>query len=246
LLALASLALLVTVCHAEEVTLLAGGAVKSALEAAVKPWAAETGNAVKPQYAPAGEMLKRIAAGERPDILVIPSENLERLAREGAIEAATRRDLAVVSIGVGVKKGEPVPDISTPEKLKASLLAAPSLTYMDPTRGTSGKHFDEVVLPRLGIRDAVRAKATLGEGGYIAEKVAHGEVALVVHSMTEMAPVEGIAIAGPLPADLQKNTVYSGVVTHGAKHPQAAASLLEALASPRGREAFSSRGYGVP
>lgn len=220
--------------------------MKSALEAAAAPWGAASGDSVKAQYAPAGEMLKRIAAGERPDIVVIPVENLAVLEREGAIDAATRRDLAVVSIGVAVRKGEPVPDVSTPGKLKAVLLAAPSLIYMDPTRGTSGKHVDEVVLPRLGIRDAVRAKATLGEGGYIAEKVARGEVALVVHSMTEMAPVEGIAIAGPLPAELQKNTVYAGVVTRGAKHPEAAARLLEALASPHGREAFSARGYGVP
>jgi len=238
--------MVVTVCHAAEVTVLAGGAVKSALEAAAAPWAAETGDAMKAQYAPAGEMRKRIAAGERPDIVVIPVENLAALEREGAIEAGTRRDLAVVSIGVAVRKGAPVPDVSTPEKLKEALLAAPSITYMDPSRGTSGKHVDEVVLPRLAIRDAVRAKATLGEGGYIAEKVARGEVALVLHSMTEMAPVEGIAIAGPLPPQLQKNTVYAGVVMRGAKHPGAAARLLEALASPRGRDAFSARGYGVP
>ena len=138
-------------------TVLAGGAVKAALEAAAKPWAQSTGNAVKAQYAPAGEMLKRVAAGERPDVLVIPAENL----------------------------------------------AAPSVTYMDPTRGTSGKHVDEVVLA-------------------------------------------GISIAGPLPAELQKNTVYAGVVMRGAKDREAAASLLEALSSARGREAFSSRGYGVP
>ncbi|HST00784.1 MAG TPA: substrate-binding domain-containing protein [Usitatibacter sp.] len=238
--------MVVTVCHAAEVTVLAGGAVKAALEAAAKPWAGESGNTVKAQYAPAGEMLKRLAAGERPDIVVIPVENLAALEREGVIDAATRRDLAVVSIGVAVRKGDPVPDISTPGKLRDALLAAPSVLYMDPTRGTSGKHVDEVVLPRLGIRDAVRAKATLGEGGYIAEKVARGEAALVLHSMTEMAPVQGISIAGPLPRELQKDTIYAGVVTRGAGDPRAARGLLEALSSPRGREAFSSRGYGVP
>jgi molybdate transport system substrate-binding protein len=233
-------------CHAAEVTVLAGGAVKAALEAAAQPWAGESANAVKASYAPAGEMMKRLAAGERPDIVVIPVENLAALEREGVIDAATRRDLAVVSIGVAVRKGAAVPDISTPEKLREALLAAPSVVYMDPTRGTSGRHVDQVVLPRLGIRDAVRAKATLGEGGYIAEKVARGEAALVLHSMTEMAPVEGISIAGPLPRELQKDTIYSGVVTRGARDPQAARALLEALSSPRGREAFSSRGYGVP
>ncbi|HEX4782676.1 MAG TPA: substrate-binding domain-containing protein [Usitatibacter sp.] len=226
--------------------MLAGGAVKSALEAASTPWERETGHAVKAQYAPAGEIAKRLAAGERPDVLVVPAEALPALERDGLVDSATRRDLAIVSIGLAVRKGAVVPDISTPEKLKATLLAAHSLTYMDPARGTSGKHVDEVVLPRLGIRDAVRAKATLGEGGYIAEKVARGEVELVLHSLTEMAPVEGVVIAGPLPAGLQKDTTYSAVRMREAKHPEAAAAFLEALASPRAREAFISRGYRVP
>jgi molybdate transport system substrate-binding protein len=90
-------------------------------------------------------------------------------------------------------------DISTPDALRIALTDAKSLTYMDPTRGTSGKHFDETVLPKLGIRDAVRAKTQLGEGGFIAEKVARGEVELAIHQMTEMLPVEGVTIVGPLP-----------------------------------------------
>lgn len=227
-------------------SILSGGAVKSGLEPALAQWRKDGGLETSAQYAPAGEMLKRIAAGERPDVLVIPAENLPALEREGLVDPATRRDLAVVSIGVAVREGTPVPDISTPEKLREALLAAHCVTYMDPTRGTSGKFVDEVVLPRLGIRDAVRAKATLGEGGYIAEKVARGEADLVLHSMTEMAPVHGIAIAGPLPPSLQKNTVYAGIVVRGARNPSGGARLLEAVASPRARQFFKEKGYGLP
>ena len=222
--------------------MLAGGAMKSAIEPVIAQW--HGGAAV--QYAPAGEMLKRIAAGERFDVIVMPSENLPALEREGLVDPGTRRDLAVVSIGVAVREGAPVPDISTPEKLREALLAAHSVIYMDPTRGTSGKHVDEVVLPRLGIRDAVRAKATLGEGGYIAEKVAQGQAELVLHSMTEMAPVRGITIAGPLPASLQKNTVYAGIVMRGAKNGEGGARLLEALTSPAARRTFREKGYELP
>jgi molybdate transport system substrate-binding protein len=231
---------------AAEVVVLSAGAVKSGYVDALAQWEKRTGHKVTTSYAPAGDLRKKVAAGERADILIIPVENFAALEREGAIDAATRRDLAGVSIGVGVKTGAPVPDISTPDKLKGVLLAAKSLTYMDPERGTSGKHVDETVLPKLGIRDAVRAKAPLGEGGYIAEKVARGEVELAIHSLTEIAPVAGVTLVGPLPPELQKTTVYSGVVLKGAKNPREAQALLDFLASPEGRKSFLDRGYSAP
>ncbi|HEY5000123.1 MAG TPA: substrate-binding domain-containing protein [Usitatibacter sp.] len=231
---------------AAEISVMSGGAVKSAFSDAARSWEKRSGDTVSASYAPAGDLRRRISMGERTDILVIPAENLDALARADAIEAATRRDLAGVSIGAAVKAGAPVPDISTPEKLKAVLLAAKSITYMDPARGTSGKHFDETVLPKLGIRDAVRAKATLGEGGYIAEKVARGEVELAIHSLTEMAPVAGVTIIGPLPPGLQKTTIYAGVVMKGARHPREAQAFLDYLVSPEGRKAFLDRGYTAP
>ena len=231
---------------AAEVTVMSGGAVKSAFTDAAASWQAKSGNSVNATYAPAGDLRKKIAAGERADIVIIPIENFAALEREGAIDVTTRRDLAGVSIGAAVKKGAPVPDISTPEKLKAVLLSVKSLTYMDPERGTCGKHFDETVLPKLGIRDAVRAKATLGEGGYIAEKVARGEVELAIHSLTEIAPVAGVTLIGPLPPELQKTTIYSGALMKGAKNPKEAQALLDYLASPEGRKAFLDRGYTAP
>ena len=149
-------------------------------------------------------------------------------------------------MGAAVKKGAPVPDISTPDALRKTLTEAKSLTYMDPTRGTSGKHFDETVLPKLGIRDAVRAKATLGEGGYIADKVARGEVEIAFHQITEMLPVAGITIVGPLPPELQKNTVYTGAVMKSARNPREAQALLDYLVGPDGRKVFLDRGFTAP
>ena len=229
---------------AAEVTVMSGGAVKSAFTDAAAAWQKKSAHTVNATYAPAGDLRKKIGAGERADILIIPVENFAAL--DAAIDISTRRDLAGVSIGAAVKQGAPVPDISTPEKLKAVLLAVKSLTYMDPERGTSGKHVDETVLPRLGIRDLVRAKTTLGEGGYIAEKVARGEVELAIHSVTEIAPVAGVTVIGLLPPELQKTTIYSGVVMKGAKNPMEAQALLDYLASPEGRKAFLDRGYTAP
>ena len=230
--------------QAAEVTVLSAGAVKSAFTAASDAWAKQQGHAIKATYAPAGELRKRVGAGEVTDLLIVPADNFAEY--EQAVVAGTRRDLGKVAIGLAVKQGAARPDISTPEAFKRTLTQAKSLTYMDPTRGTSGKYVDEVVLPKLGIRDEVRAKTTFGEGGYIADKVARGEVELALHQMTEMLPVPGIDIVGPLPKELQKETVYVAAVMKGAKNPQGAEALLAYLASPEGRKAFLERGFSAP
>ncbi len=242
----ASLALAASSAAAAEITVLSAGAVKTAFTEAARAWEKKTGHTVKASFAPAGELRRKVEAREPADVLIVPRENLEGFAKSGAIDAATRHDLGVVAMGAAVRKGAPVPDISTPEALKHTLLEAKSLTYMDPRVGTSGKHFDESVLPALGIRDAVRAKATLGEGGFIAEKVARGEVEMAFHQITEMLPVQGITIVGPLPKEVQKLTVYSGVVMKSARQPAEANAFLEYLASPEGRKAFLDRGFTAP
>lgn len=231
---------------AADLTVMSAGAVKSGFTPATAAWQQQTGNKVDATWAAAGDLRRKIAAGERADILIIPVEHLAALGEEGAIDAATRHDLAATSIGAAVRKGAPVPDISTPEKLKETLLAAKTLTYMDPQIGTTGKHFDESVLPALGVRDAVRAKAELGKGGYIAERVASGDIEIAFHNATEILPVAGVTFVGLLPPQLQKSTVYSGVVMKGAKHPKEAKALLDYLASPEGRKPFLERGYAAP
>lgn len=241
-----ALALGSSAAGAANVAVMSGGAVKSAFNAAAARWERASANRVQAQFAPAGDLRRKIAAGETADILIVPRENLAEFASKGAIDAGTARDLGAVAMGAAVRKGAPLPDISTPEALKRTLLEVKSLTYMDPARGTSGKHFDEVVLPGLGIRDAVRAKATLGEGGFIAEKVARGEVEIAFHQITEMLPVAGVTIVGPLPAPLQKETVYAGAIMKGARHPAEARALLDYLASPEGRQAFLDRGFTAP
>jgi len=245
-LAVALLCAFTFTARAADVVVLSGGAVKSAFTAATSAWQGTSGHRVAASFASAGEIRERIAKGEVPDLLVVPQENLAEYAKAGLVDESARRDLGAVGIAVAVKAGAPKPDITTPEALKRTLEQAKTITYMDPKRGTSGKHFDEAVLPALGIRDEVRAKTIFGEGGFIAEKVARGEADIVVHQQTEILPVKGVTIVGPLPGSLQKTTVYSGVVTKAAKHPREAQALLDYLVSPEGRKAFLERGFTAP
>jgi molybdate transport system substrate-binding protein len=229
---------------AAEVTVLSAGAVKSGFTEAAAAWEKQSGNVVRATFAPAGEIAKRLAAGERFDLVIVPSENLAAFERDGVVARGSQRPIAGTSIGVAVKKGAPLPDISTADAVKRLLVGAKSLTYMDPTRGTSGKYVDEVVLPRLGVRDEVRAKTKFGEGGMIAEKVANGEVELAIHQYTEILPVQGVTAVGVLPPELQKVTIYTGALTRSSS--PAAASFLDFLASASARPLFLSRGFSAP
>jgi molybdate transport system substrate-binding protein len=237
-------ALMPVLASSAEISVMSVGAVKSAFTDAVASWEKSTGNKVVATFNPAGDVRKKLAAGEGGDVLVLPAEAMATQVHEGKVGPA--RMLGVVTMAAAVKKGAPVPDISTAEALKKTLLSAKSVTYMDPEKGTSGKYFDEKVLPKLGVRDEVRAKAVLGDGGYIADKVARGEAEIAFHQLTEILPVPGVTVVGPLPAEFGANTTYSAAVFKGAKQPKEAQALVDYLASPEGRKFFLDRGFTAP
>ena len=228
--------------HAAEVSVMSGGAVKSAFTAAAGAWEKRSGHTVNAVFAPAGDLRKKVAAGDVTDIIIVPAENFAQL--EGAIDPSSRRDLGVVAMGAAVRKGAPVPDISTPEALKKTLTEAKSLTYMDPQRGNAAST-RRTVLPearhaRCGARQGDLARAASSPRRW------RGRGGDRLHQMTEMLPVAGVTIVGPLPAELQKNTIYTGAVMKKAKNPLEAQALLEYLVSAEGRKAFLDRGFTAP
>jgi len=231
---------------AAELTVMSTGAVKTAFTDATSQWSKDTGHKVNATFDPAGPLRQKIASGVRGDIVIIPVESLAALENEGIIVAGSRRDLGAVSMGAAVKEGAPIPDISTVEALKVTLRDAKSVTYMDPERGSSGKYFDTVILPKLGMRDEVRAKTKLGEGGSTAEKVASGEAQIAFQNVTELMGVKGARVVGLIPAELQSPIVYAGAVMKDAKHPAEAQQLLDYLSSPPGRKAFLDKGFASP
>jgi molybdate transport system substrate-binding protein len=231
---------------AAELKVLSTGAVKAAFTDASSEWMKATGNTISATFDPAGPLRQKIASGVRGDIVIIPVESFAALEKDGIVVPGTRRDLGAVSMGAAVKEGAPVPDISTIDALKGTLKNAKSVTYMDPERGSSGKYFDTVVLPRLGMRDEVRAKTKLGEGGSTADKVASGEAEIAFQNVTELMGVKGAKVVGLLPAELQSPIVYSGAVMKDAANPREAQQLLDYLASPEGRRTFIARGFAAP
>ncbi len=239
----AGLALTACAADATELLVLCSGAMRPALEALSPAWTAKTGTKLKLTYAPAGELRRRLAAGEGADVVILPVEHFAALEAAGQTKPGSRRDLAAVAIGMAVPPGTPLPDISTEDGLKRALIAARSVSYMDPRAGTSGKHMDEFVLPKLGLRDLVRAKTQFGQSGVLVDLAVRGEVDLVFQQMTELMGAKGVPVA-ELPASLQKLTIYSGAVLASAVSPIQAQALLDQLAHwDDARAAMAAKGY---
>jgi molybdate transport system substrate-binding protein len=226
---------------ATEIKVLTAGAMRGVLEALLPEFETSTGHKVTLDNATAGTLAKRIADGEAFDLAIITPAIIDEAARSGKI-AGPRVDLAKVGIGVAVKEGAPAPDISTVEAFRQALLAAKSVAYIDPKAGgSSGIYFDGLI-DRLGIGAEVRAKARLKTGGYVAS----GEAELAVHQISEILPVKGVRLVGPLPAPVQNATVYAVGLGAAAKDPVAAKALLEHLAGPSTAATLHAKGMEKP
>jgi len=215
-----------------ELHVLSAGAVRSIVTDLAAAYEKETGNTVKLTFGTVGQIRLKLADATPADVAIMTDTALDEMTRQGVVREGTWVEVGRTGIGVGVRDGAPKPDISTTPALKQALLSAKSLTYVDPAQGaTSGIHFAGV-LQQLGITDAVKSKTTLVPGGYPAELVAEGKVDMVVHQISEIVPVKGVTLVGPLPKELQKVTVYSAGVAVAAASRPAAAAFVAFLARP--------------
>lgn len=231
-----------TMAHADQINVLSGGAAKSFIE----PLAASfKGHTVKLEFQPMGKLTKSLADGYPADMVVVTSEVLEQLRNEPKLDVPRSKPIAHVGIGVAVHESAPVPDIRTVEAFRKTLLAAKSVVYIDPKIGTSGKHVAEI-LQRLGIAEQVNAKAKLGSGGYITEPVGRGEIELGIHQISEILPVKGVKLAGPLPAELQKYTVYVAVPVAQSAKQDVVSNFVKHLTNAQARERLAQAGYTEP
>jgi molybdate transport system substrate-binding protein len=231
---------------AVEIKLLTAGAMRTVVVALLPDFEKRTGNKVTFDNATAGNLAKRINEGEAFDVALITPAVVDDLANNGKIVAGTRVDIAKVGMGVVVKEGAAPPDIGTVDAFKRMLVAAKSVAYIDPASGgSSGIYFDKL-LDRLGIADQVRPKAKLKQGGYVAELIASGEAEIGVHQISEIVPVKGVVLIGPLPAEIQNATVYSAGAGTGAQDASAARALIEFLAGPASDAVLKEKGMERP
>lgn len=233
-----------TIAQSSEVHVLAPSAVRSAIAPIIERFQADTANTVVMHYGGTGLLLGQLADGSRADVLILPFDATDDLRQRGQLAAPASVRIGEVGIGVAVAQDAPPVDVSTPEAMKRVLLGARGIAAIAPGNSTSGKHFAEVV-DQLGITGTVASKLVLVHQGYAAERIVQGQADVAVQQITEILPVRGVRLAGPLPPELQKTTLYLGSVYGRAKEPDAGADFLRALASPDARAGFASHGFST-
>ena len=232
------LAMSVSSVEAAEIKVLSAGAMRAMVTELGAEFTRETGHTLALTSGTVGQLRDKLLAGEAADVVVMSDTAIDQLIGQGHLVRGSRVDIARTGIGVAVREGAPKPDIATPDAFKQALLSAKSIAYVDPASGaTSGIYFASL-LQRLGIAEAVKSKTVLRQGGgYVAEIVARGEAELAVHQISEIIPVKGATLVGPLPRELQKVTVYSAALPTRAATAEPAKAFVEFMARP----AFKTR-----
>ncbi|GGH11752.1 molybdenum ABC transporter substrate-binding protein [Alsobacter metallidurans] len=228
---------------AGEIRLVGTGAVKHTIEKLSEDFRLRTGHEVRGAYATAGVVTSRIEGGEAAEIVASSRASIATLVKAGKV-AGEARDLGQVRVAMAVRSGAPKPDLSTPEALKAALLAAASVGYGDPGTGaTTGIHFAKL-LEQLGVADVVNAKANLQKDGLdVMKEVAEGRAAVGITQASEVQAVAGVDFAGYLPEAQQLVSTYTAALTPaGARNPVASA-FLAFIAGPEGKAAFKAAGF---
>jgi len=245
-LALAIAGVAAPVARAAEVRLLSAGAVELGLTPALAVFERDSGHVVRVEFAAAPALAGRFTAAPGHDLVIAPPAVLDALAKAGAI-AGPRVPVGKVGIGVAVRPGVPVPEIGDVAALKRELLAADSVVF---NRASTGLYF-ETLLGRLGLADAVNAKASRHPDGasvmkhLLASRVPR-EIGFGAITEIVLFKDQGLRLVGPLPAEVQNHTSY--LASAGAAPPaeaaraDAAAALLRFLGSPQARIIFAGVG----
>ncbi len=227
---------------AAEIKVLTAGAFKQVVLALVPDFEKQSGHKVIVDNDTAGGLKKRIEGGEAFDVAVITPGVVDDLIAKGKIAVGSRSNLASVGVGVVVKEGAPKPDVSTVDAFKRALLAAKSVAYIDPASGGSSGIYIDKLLERLGLADQIRPKAKLKKGGHVADLIVSGEAELGLHQISEIVPVKGAILVGPLPKEIQNTTTYAAGLSASAKDKGAAEALIKAFAGSAAAAVLKSKG----
>jgi len=229
---------------ATEIRIYCTGATAAAVRAIAADFSSQTGDHPSFIVGQPATIESDLAAGGNADVVLLPAPALATLKASGAMRAGSAVDVARVGIGVVVRSGAPRPDISNAAAIRRLLLDAHSVVYSDPaTGGGSAGRAIAVMIERMGITKAVKPKLMLVHaiGGGV-DLVAVGKAEVGFFNISEILPVQGAALVGPLPAELQTYIVFDAAITAGAAAPAAAASFIKMLAAPAERPAWQKAG----
>ena len=232
--------------QAADIKVLTSVALTAALDDLAPIYVKKTENKLTLGYGLSVELKKRVSDGEAADLIILTRPMMEDLQHQGKVAAGSLVDLVGTPVAVVARAGAPKPDISSVDALKRTLLAARSIVYADPAKGgLSGVYFAKVI-DRLGIADQLKNKTILVPGAQAPEVVAKGEAELGVAQGSEIVPVAGTQLVGPLPGELASMTVFTGGIGAASKSPEATKTLIQFLTGPEAISRLKTKGFEPP
>jgi molybdate transport system substrate-binding protein len=234
----------VGVASAADVKILTAGAMKAVVLELVPAFEKETGHKAVVDNDTAGGLVRRIDGGEAFDLAIITPGAIRELGTKGKVGGGV--SVARVGVGIVVKEGAAVPDVSTVDAFRKALLAAKTVAYIDPASGGSSGNYLTGLFDKMGIAADIKPKAKLKKGGYVADLIVSGEAELGLHQISEILPVKGVKLVGPLPAEIQNYTTYAAAVGKDAKQPDGANAMLRLLTGAAAEPVLKARGMERP
>ena len=219
-----------------EIKVMASAAFKEAYLELVPEFERATGHQVATLWVPSVQMMNRLKGGETVDLVIMSAAAIDELIKLGRI--ASRTDIAKSGVGVAVRAGAPRPDISSGEAVKRAVLAAKSIAY---SFGPSGIYLAGL-FQRMGIADQLKPKIKQVQGEPAGAVVARGEAEIGFQQMSELLPVPGIDLIGPLPADIQQITVFAAGLHAAANEADAATALVNFFTAPAAAPIIRKKG----
>ncbi|HEX3487507.1 MAG TPA: molybdate ABC transporter substrate-binding protein [Micropepsaceae bacterium] len=229
--------------NAAQVKVMVSGAMAHALQQVSEDFAKKNGHTLDFFASTTGVVQDKVRAGEKVDVVEVTAVGMDALEKEKLVVPGSRIDLARALIGVAVRDGAPVPDISTVDALKARLVAAKSVAWIDPKVGGQAGAAIVSLLQKMGITDDVMKKSVFAKtGGEAVQKMAAGEADIAISFISEIKPIKGAKVVGPLPAAVQNPSTYAGAIGINSANPDLARALLKVMAGAESRPVMVEAG----
>ena len=231
-----------TLGQAAELKVLTAGAFKPVLMALKPDFEKKTGHTLVIDNDTAGALQKRIAGGEVFDVVISSPSTLKALQASHLSSQHLPVGVARVAIGVAVRRGEPLPDISSVQAFRKMLSDARRIALIDPASGGSSGIYLAGLFEQWGLAASLRDKSVLVMGGLVAQKLVDGLADVALHQISEILAVPEAVLVGPIPAEIQNYTSYAAAVSSRTGQLQAALVLQAALQSPEIRAILQAKG----
>ncbi|MCH8858454.1 MAG: substrate-binding domain-containing protein [Proteobacteria bacterium] len=223
-----------------EIDVLTVGSLRTALNGMLEQVQNETGNTLNVTYVNPAIIEDEFAQGDF-DVVIAATSSAASFAEAGTIDTDTHISLARTGIGISVREGAPMPDLSTPESFRAAVLAARNVVYSNPQTLNGSGILTQQIFDEADLLEAIEAKGLQSRLGAGRDLIASGEYEIGFFNISEGVS-EGVIVAGPVPEPYQRYTNYEAAVASGASDPQAAAALIGYLARPERAEAWAAGG----